>query len=58
MKDEFGLHSDITMKLLIEINDLSHDELGPISQPNNPSIFSLLSGASLLLPVLLSTGAA
>lgn len=50
MKDEFGLHSDITMKLSIEINDLSHDELGPISQPNNPSIFSLLSGASLLLP--------
>lgn len=50
MKDEFGLHSDITMKLSIEINDLSHDELEPIGQPSNPSIFSPFPGVSLLLP--------
>lgn len=33
-KNEFKLQSDITMKLPIEINDLSHDKLGFMRQPN------------------------
>lgn len=51
MKDEFRLRSDITMKLSIEINDLSHDELGSIRQPNSV----LISSASFI--VLPSSGA-
>lgn len=51
MKDEFRLRSDITMKLSIEINDLSQDELGSIRQPNRV----LISSASFI--VLLSSGA-
>lgn len=35
MKGEFRLHSDITMIFLIAINDLSHDKLGFMRQPNN-----------------------
>lgn len=33
-KNEFKLQSDITMRLPIEINDLSHDKLGFMRQPN------------------------
>lgn len=51
MKDEFRLRSDITMKLSIEINDLSQDELGSIRQPNRV----LISSASFI--VLPSSGA-
>lgn len=33
-KNEFKLQTDITMRLPIEINDLSHDKLGFMRQPN------------------------
>lgn len=47
MKDEFRLRSDITMKLSIEINALSDDELGAIRQPNSVPISS---GSLIVLP--------
>lgn len=33
-KNEFKLQTDITMRLPIEINDLSHDKLGFMRQPD------------------------
>lgn len=49
MKDESRLRSDMTVKLSIEINDLSHDELGSIRQPNRVLISSAFS---IVLPSL------
>jgi len=52
MKDEFRLRSDFTMKWSIEINDLSHDELGFIKQP-----YSVLTSSASVV-VLPSSGQA
>lgn len=56
-KNEFKLQSDITMRLPIEINDLSHDKLGFMRQPNSvlislPTSFYCHSSGLYNFPVI------